>query len=66
MEANGEASKAPSCSKPRIFKAPQGHCLEQGSSAICFVTSQLGLKQLEIAIRSYPCEIPVSLGTEVV
>ncbi len=25
MEANGEASKAPSCSKPRIFKAPQGH-----------------------------------------
>ncbi len=66
MEANGEASKAPSCSKPRIFKAPQGHCLGQGSSAICFVTSQLGLKQLEIAIRSYPGEIPVSLVTGVV
>ncbi|KAH8971068.1 hypothetical protein BDL97_02G123200 [Sphagnum fallax] len=66
MEANGEASKAPSCSKPRIFKAPQGHCLGQASSAICFVTSQLGLKQLEIAIRSYPREIPLSLVTEVV
>ncbi len=63
MEANGEASKAPSCSKPRIFKAPQGHCLGQAFSAICFVTSQLGLKQLEIAIRSYTRQIPVSLVT---
>jgi hypothetical protein len=51
MEANGEASKAPRCSKPRIFKAPQGHCLGQASSATSFVISQLALKQLEIAIR---------------
>ncbi len=65
-EANGEASKVPRCSKPRIFKAPQGHCLGHASSAICFVTSQLGLKQLEIAIRSYPREIPVSLVKGVV
>jgi hypothetical protein len=51
MEANGEASKARSCSKPRIFRARQGHCLGQASSATGFATSQLGLKQLEIAIN---------------
>jgi len=51
MEANRETSKAPNCSKPRIFKAPQGHCPGQASSATSFVISQLALKHLEIAIR---------------
>jgi hypothetical protein len=31
MEANGEPSNAESSSKPRIIKAPQGHCVGQVS-----------------------------------
>jgi hypothetical protein len=31
MESNGEASNAQSSSKPRIIKAPQGHCVGQVS-----------------------------------
>jgi hypothetical protein len=47
MEASGQASKAPNCSKPRIFKTPEGHCPGQASSATSIIISQLALKQLK-------------------
>jgi len=52
MESNREPSNAQSSSKPRIFKAPQGHCVGQVLVyATRFIISQLALQHLEITLN---------------